>query len=185
MPRWTRPTGRRRAGGSFRDPTLEWPAVGIAETLAAFWQSLLDLTSRFVIPDWAALVGLLPVFLVLLVLGPLLTLLALVWLVYLVRRPRTGIAVDEGPWPLLPDADGRLEPPLGEPYCSRHRLVFGAGTDTCPLDGEALTFICPKCHLARAAGLARCGNCGLVAVPGRRLRPLAPVVPPPGGTAAA
>lgn len=160
-------------------------SVAIVETLQRFWQSLLDLTSQFVIPDWASLVGLLPIFLAVLVLGPLLTILALLWLVYLARRPRTAIAVDEGPWPLEVGPAGRLEPPLGEPYCSTHRLVFGAGTVTCPLDGERLAFLCPKCHLARAAGLPRCGNCGLIAVPGRRIRPLAPAVPPAGGAAAA
>lgn len=159
--------------------------MAIVDALTGFWNALLELTSRFVIPDWSALVGLLPVFLVLLVLGPLLTLLALGWLVYLVRRPRIGLAVDEGPWPLELGPDGRPAPPLGEPYCPSHRLVFGAGATVCPLDGGRLTLVCPKCRLARAADLERCGNCGLVAVPGRRVRPMAPALPPPGGAAVA
>lgn len=157
----------------------------MADALSSFWQSLLDLTSQVVIPDWAALVGLLPVFLVLLVLGPLITALALLWLVYVARRPRSAIELDEGPWPIQPDSEGRLEPPLAEPYCPAHGLVYRAGAVRCPLDGSILLFRCPKCRLARPAGEARCGNCGLVAVPGRALRPVAPASPPPGGAALA
>jgi hypothetical protein len=159
--------------------------VAIADTLARFWQAVLDLTSQFVIPDWAALVGLLPVFLVLLVLGPLLTLLAGVWLVYLVRRPTAAVEIDDGPWPMAAGPGGEIEPPLAEPYCANDRLVLRAGTDVCPLDGMPLLFVCPKCRLARPASLARCGNCGLVAIPGRRSRPLVPAARPPGGAAAA
>ncbi len=80
----------------------------MADALSSFWQSLLDLTSQVVIPDWAALVGLLPVFFVLLVLGPLVTLLAFLWLVYIVRRPRPTIEFDEGPWLIQPDLEGLL-----------------------------------------------------------------------------
>lgn len=159
--------------------------MALVDTLTRFWQAMLDLTSRLVIPDWAALVGLLPVFLVLFVVGPLVTVLALAWLVYLARRPSAAIALDDGPWPLEVGPDGRPRPPLAEPYCPTHRLVFGAGSATCPLDGEPLTVICPKCRLARSARTNRCGNCGLVALPGHRSRPLAPALPPPGGAAAA
>lgn len=158
--------------------------MAVADTLAHFWQALLDLTSQLVIPDWAALVGLLPVFLVLLVLGPLLTLLAGIWFVYLLRHPKSRIPVDEGPWPMETGPDGHLELPLAEPYCPTHRLIFRAGTDVCPLDGTPLLVLCPKCRLARPASVARCGNCGLLAMPGRPSRPLLPASRPPGSAAA-
>ncbi len=183
-PSWALPPGHSRLGTP-RRPALEWPPVAIADTLARFWQAVLDLTSQLVIPDWAAVVGLLPVFLVLLVLGPLLTLLAGIWLVYLVRRPKPAIEVDDGPWPLEAGPGGALEPPLAQPYCPTHRLVFRAGTENCPLDGAALLVLCPKCRLARPASVTRCGNCGLVAIPGRASRPLVPASRPPGGAAVA
>ena len=69
----------------------------VLETIQAIWQSFLDFISMFVIPDWGALIQLLPVFLVLFVLGPILSLGALVWLVYFLRKPRAPLASDPEP----------------------------------------------------------------------------------------
>ena len=40
-------------------------------------------------PDWGALVGMLPIFLLIGVVGPLLSVLVLGWFIYVVRRPRS------------------------------------------------------------------------------------------------
>ena len=45
------------------------------QTLQDLWHQFLNAISGIVIPDWGALVNLLPVFLVLLVIGPILSLI--------------------------------------------------------------------------------------------------------------
>ena len=57
----------------------------IVDTLEGWWNTLIELTSKFVIPDWGALIGLLPILLLIGVVGPILTLLVLAWFLYLVR----------------------------------------------------------------------------------------------------
>ena len=49
--------------------------------MEGLWNSILELTSQFVIPDWAALIALLPVFLLIVI---------VVWLILLVRRFATA-----------------------------------------------------------------------------------------------
>lgn len=158
---------------------------GIVQQLGNLWTQLLDVTSKLVIPDWGSLVGLLPIFLVIGVLGPLITLLALVWFVYVVRRPRTHVSFEEGPRQAPVGPDGRPEFPTGEPYCLAHALVYPSGATRCPIDGELLSVICPKCGLGRPADIDTCGNCGLVLKVVPRARVLRPAGPPPGGAAAA
>jgi hypothetical protein len=159
--------------------------TGIGDQLAHLWNQLLDLTSQLVIPDWGSLIGLLPLFLVLAVLGPLITILALAWLYYFVTKPRTHVTYEEGPRQAPLDADGRPVFPAGEPYCLAHALVYPSGTIRCPIDGELLSVVCPKCGLGRTADLDTCGNCGLVLKIVPRARVLRPAGPPSGGAAAA
>lgn len=159
--------------------------TGITDQLANLWNQLLDLTSKLVIPDWGSLIGLMPIFLVIAVLGPLLSLLALAWFVYVVRRPRAHVTYEDGPREAPRGADGRPEFPAGEPYCLAHALVYSSGTTRCPIDGEILSVICPKCGLGRSAELDTCGNCGLVLKIIPRSRALRPAGPPPGGAALA
>ncbi len=158
---------------------------GIVDALGRLWNSLLDVTSKLVIPDWGSLVGLLPIFLVIGVIGPLVTLIVLVWLFYLVRKPRTRVTFEEGPHEAPVGADGQPEFPSGEPYCLGHALIYPSGLTRCPIDGELLSVVCPKCGLGRAADIDTCGNCGLVLRIIPRARALRPAGPPPGGAAAA
>ena len=60
----------------------------IVEQLNEFWNSALQTASLFVIPDWGALVALLPVFIFVGVIGPFLTFTVLGSLYYQVRKPR-------------------------------------------------------------------------------------------------
>ena len=80
----------------------------ILEQVAALWNQLIDLTSKFVIPDWGALIGLLPILVVLGVVGPIVTLLVLGWLWYAVRRPRARVRVDDGPVRAEVDAEAQI-----------------------------------------------------------------------------
>ena len=69
----------------------------INEQLTEFWNSALQTASMFVIPDWGALVALLPVFIFVGVVGPFLTFTVLGALLYQVRKPRVKLAFEEGP----------------------------------------------------------------------------------------
>ena len=63
----------------------------IIDTLEQWWNGLLDLMSHLVVPDWGALVNLLPIFLLIGVVGPILSLLVLAWFIYVVRKPRLKV----------------------------------------------------------------------------------------------
>lgn len=157
----------------------------IADLIAALLQSLVDLSSTFVMPDWGALVGLLPIFIVLGVVGPIVTLLVLVWLLYVVRRPRASVAIEDGPQRAPIAEDGSVAFPVGLPYCTADRLVHASGANRCRDCGADLAVICPLCGLGRSAGLDTCGNCGLVLRIEPRARVLRRSGPPPGGAALA
>jgi hypothetical protein len=160
--------------------------VSFTEALDAVWQTILDITSLFVIPDWGALIGLLPVLFFIGVVGPALTLLVLGTLVYLVRKPRARVALVEGPRIAEVGADGEPVFPAGLPYCRRDGLIYASGTLRCDRCSDDLAVICPMCSLGRSALIDTCTNCGLVL----KVKPRAVVVastpgPKPGGAAAA
>jgi hypothetical protein len=156
----------------------------ILDQLNELWQSLIDFTAQFIIPDWNALVGLLPLLLLVGVVGPLVTLVVLAWFIYVVRKPRTAVVFVEGSRPAPRDADGSPIFPRGEPYAATTGLIYPPGT-THDEDGGLLAVICPMCGLGRPAEIDTCSNCGLVLRVARRARALRPAGPPPGGTAAA
>lgn len=157
----------------------------MAETLGALFNKLVEVTSLFVIPDWGALITLLPVLLVLGVIGPILSLLVLVWLVYVVRRPRAKVGYEEGPEQVPVAEDGSVAFPVGLPYCTADRLVYPSGAHRCRTCGADLAVVCPMCGLGRSAGVTTCGNCGLVLKVETRARVVRSSGPPPGGAAAA
>ena len=155
------------------------------ESLQSGWHSFLDLISGIIIPDWAALIGLLPVFLFFGVIMPIITLLALAWLWYAVRKPRARLTLVEGPRAARLDAAGAPTYPTGEPFCTRDHLVYASGRVECDTCHQALSVVCPKCGVGRSASLSTCGNCGLVLKLVPRARSLRPAGPPRGGAAAA
>jgi hypothetical protein len=161
--------------------------VSIIEQLSNLWNQILAFLAPLVIPDWGALVGLLPIFVVVGVLGPVLSLLALVWLIYMIRKPRTKLTLIEGPRPAALDASGRPIYPSGYPYCARDALIYPSGATVCDRCHEELVVTCPKCGIGRPARIDTCPNCGLILKIDRsaQVRALVPTGPPPGGAAAA
>lgn len=157
----------------------------MVDALESFWNGLLDVTSRFVIPDWEALIGLLPVFLVIGVLGPILSLLLLAHLIYFLRKPRAPMAEPPEPVRAPIAADGVPTFPRGEPFCYRDALIYPAGATRCDTCGDDLTVRCPKCEVARPASIDTCGNCGLVLKVRPQNQVVRPAAPPPGGRAIA
>jgi hypothetical protein len=157
----------------------------VIESLQNAWHGFLNLISGIVIPDWGALIGLLPVFLFLGVIMPILTLLVLGWLLYVVRKPRPRVTFAEGPRPAPIGAGGRPVYPTGEPFCTRDLLVYPSGATQCEVCKDPLSVICPKCGVGQAASVTTCGNCGLVLKVANRGRALRPAGPPRGGAALA
>lgn len=161
--------------------------MNLVDQLQQIWNSILDVTSLFVLPDWGALIGLLPLALLILLLGPILSILAIVWVIYFIRKPRARLKLIEGPYPAPLDAEGQPVYPSGEPYCARDGLVYASGRTTCDRCRDELVVDCPKCGIARQARIETCPSCGLVLRIERdaELRALRPAGPPPGGAAAA
>ena len=160
--------------------------MSITETLESVWDQILQITSLFVIPDWGALIQLMPVFIFLGVVGPLITFLVLGILGYQIAKPRTKVEFVEGPRTAELDADGQPIFPPGLPHCRAHELIFPSGTTLCDRDGTQLTVVCPMCGLGRLAVVDTCTNCGLVLKVKSRAVAVRPSSgPKPGGAAAA
>lgn len=153
--------------------------------LGQLFQGLIDVLTPILIPDWRALIDLLPVFLLIGVVGPLISLLALGWFVYFVGKPRARIPyVEPQPTPARL-VEGRPVYPAGEPYCAFDQLVYPSGATRCETCGRDLAVTCPKCSTGRQAFVDTCGTCGLVLRIDRTVPALRPAGPPPGGAAAA
>ena len=157
----------------------------MGDAIGQLFQGVINFLTPILIPDWRALIDLLPVFLLLGVVGPIFSLLALGWFVYVVGRPRSRV-------PYRPPApvparivDGMPEYPTGEPYCAFDRLVYPPGSTRCTSCGRDLAVTCPKCGTGRQAWVDTCGTCGLVLRIDRTVPALRPAGPPPGGAAAA
>jgi hypothetical protein len=160
--------------------------VSVIDQLNQLWNGLLDFLKNLVIPDWGALINLLPLFLVLGVLGPIFSILVLAWFIYIVRKPRTGVQYAEGPRRAELDADSVPIFPPGLPHCLSDGLIYPSGTSRCAEDGNELWVTCPMCGLGRSAQIKTCGNCGLVLNVKNRAITAGPVAgPPPGGAAVA
>lgn len=156
----------------------------MTEALQQAWHGVLDLISGIVIPDWGALIGLLPIFLLIAVVAPLLSLLVLGWFIYVVRAPRAHLKIVEGAVAAAV-VNGQTAYPSGEPYCPVDQLVYPSGAARCDVCHRELLVRCPKCEAGRQARVDTCGNCGLVLKIENRGRALRPAGPPPGGAAAA
>ena len=163
------------------------PDVTIVEALEAAWSQILEITALFVIPDWSALIALLPVFIVIGVLGPVLSLLALGTVVYQIRKPRVVSGpIQEGPTVAEIGAGGEPVFPPGLPHCRRDGLVYASGARRCDVCHDDLAVSCPMCSVGRSALLDTCGNCGLVLrIETRALTTVRRAGPKPGGAAAA
>ena len=157
----------------------------VLDQISRLWSDFLGFVSKLVIPDWAGLIQLLPVFVVILIVGPLLSLAVLAWLGYGITRPRVKIRYSEGTKIAPRDHLGRPIVPAGEPYCPRDGLIYPTGTLRCDVDRTDLLLRCPKCDVVRTAGIAACGNCGLKLDLAPRAMIISTDGPPPGGAAIA
>ena len=170
----------------------------IIDQIGKLWSDFLAFLSTIIIPDWASLIALLPLFLLIGVVGPILSIMLLAWLGYGVTKPRTKVSYVEGvrtaplnhlgvEVPTSADVEIAAEPifPAGEPYCPLDGFVYPFGTTRCDRDKKLLSVRCPKCELVREADIDTCGNCGLVL----KIQPRALIIatdgPPPGGAAVA
>ena len=159
----------------------------IIDSLNELWSTILKTIALFVIPDWNAVIGLLPLLVFLGIVGPLMTLLPLGILIYQVRKPRVkGVRFEEGPRQAVTGEDGRPIFPPGLPHCRRDALIYPSGSVRCERCHDGLAVICPMCGLGRPALVDTCTNCGLVL----KVKPSAVVVrrsagPKPGGAAVA
>lgn len=155
------------------------------DAIGQIFQHVIDFLQPILLPDWRALIDLLPIFLLIGVLGPLLSLLILGWFVYVLGKPRSRISYAE-PVPVAARlVDGKPVYPSGEPYCALDQLVYPAGSTRCEICSHDLTVVCPKCGTGRQAWVDTCGTCGLVLRIDRTVPALRAVTPPPGGAAAA
>jgi len=160
--------------------------VTITETLDQIWNGILEITSLFVIPDWGALIGLLPILIFLGVVGPLLTFTMLGAMGYQITKPRTKVAFVEGPRVAELDEGGQPVFPVGLPFCRRDGLVYRSGATTCDRCSEELAVVCPMCGLGRLAAIDTCSNCGLVLQVKAKPVPVPTTSgPKPGGAAVA
>ncbi len=161
--------------------------MSIIDQLDQIWNQILDLTSKFVVPDWGALIGLLPLMVLVGLIGPLISLIVLVWVIYLIRKPRPKLKIDEGPRAAPLDDAGQPIYPTGYPYCARDGLIYPSGSTVCDRCQDELVVTCPKCGIGRQARIDTCENCGLILRIDKnaQTRHLQPAGPPPGGAAAA
>jgi hypothetical protein len=153
--------------------------------LNGLWNTILDITKMFVIPDWGSVVGLLPLLIFLGVVGPLLTFTLLGVLVYQGAKPRAKVQVETGAHQARTGADGLPIFPPGLPFCRADRLIFPSGTLRCDRDSSELAVICPMCALGRPAVIDTCPNCGLVLKVKPRPVAIGPAAGPKAGGAAA
>ena len=159
--------------------------MSVIDEISKLWSGFLGFLSTIIIPDWAGLIALLPIFVLIGVVGPLLSLMVLGWMGYEILKPRTKVRYDEGAKVAPLDHLGQPIFPSGEPYCTTDGLIFPGGTVRCERDGAPLLVRCPKCDVTRAAAIDTCGNCGLILKIAPRAMIVATDGPPPGGAAAA
>ena len=157
----------------------------LIDAIEGLWNTILETLSLFVLPDWASLIGLLPILIFLGVVGPLLTFTALGIFLYQVRKPRIKVSYEEGPRKAELDEAGEPIFPPGLPHCRRDALIFPSGAVRCDVSNEPLTVICPMCGVGRNAEIDTCGNCGLVLKIETRPLAVRRGRPKPGGAAVA
>lgn len=157
----------------------------IIDQISTTWTEFLNWLSTVIIPDWGALIALLPLFILLGVVGPLLTLGIMAWLGYGITKPRTKVKYVEGNRVAPLDPLGKPIFPAGAPYCPLDGLIYAFGQTRCDRDQTLLQVRCPKCALVRDSDIQTCGNCGLVLKVEPRTLVVATDGPPPGGAAVA
>jgi hypothetical protein len=124
--------------------------------------SLLELTSFFILPDWNDVIQhMLPAAVVLMVLGPVVTLLVLYWLYQWLHMPRFRVRpaeIDAVPVPR--DDQGEPVVPASVPFCSFDGLLYPARETRCRECRQELSVRCPVDDTLRSASEQTCAACG-------------------------
>lgn len=153
------------------------------------WSAFLDFLQSIMVPDWNALISMLPFFLILGVVGPILSLMLLMQLWYLFHRRRGRVRrVEEEPTSAPLDADGLPSYPSNVPFCEQHAVIYPASTRNCEIDRAELSVRCPVDQTTRPASQELCRVCGTRYVLGASQTGLAirrQGRPPEGGAAVA
>jgi len=125
------------------------------------WSAFLDLLQSIMVPDWNALISLLPFFVILGVIGPILSIMMLMQLWYLLHRRRGRVRrVEEEPVSAPLDADGTPAFPPNAPFCEEHAVIYPAGARSCEIDRAELSVRCPIDQTTRPASQELCRVCG-------------------------
>jgi hypothetical protein len=156
----------------------------IGSRIAELINALMGIIALIVAPNWGALIGLLPLFLI-----PLVALwffaTGSAWGLKALTQPRASLRLaDESPQAAPRDAAGLPIYPVGRPFDTRGAQIYPVGS-LLSLSGEPLQISCPGCSAVRLAELARCNACGMEIRFHTRVHLERPAGPPPGGAARA
>lgn len=130
--------------------------------LRSVFDTLLELTSFFILPNWNDVIQfMLPAAVVLFLLGPVITLLVLYWLYQWLHMPRFRVRPAEvGPVPVPRDEAGEPLVPASVPYCSHDGLLYPAKETRCRECRHELSVRCPVDDTLRSASEQTCAACG-------------------------
>ncbi len=124
-------------------------------------QGFLDLLRSVIVPDWDALISMLPLFLILGVVGPILTLMMIMQLWYVLHRRRGRVRkVDAEPVSASLSVNGTPVFPPNVPFCEEHAVIYPADARTCEIDRAELSVRCPIDDTTRLASQELCRVCG-------------------------
>jgi hypothetical protein len=156
----------------------------IAARIAEFFAWLSTIVPALITPNWAALIGLLPLFIAPLVLLWLVSTGGIWALVGLTKRGARLKISTPLPTPAPLGTDGRPHFPAGRPYAASEATIYPNGS-TRSLRGEPLLIACPSCLAVRVAERSTCDACGLELRARTLIALERPAGPPPGGAARA
>ena len=156
----------------------------IGSRIAELINALMGIIALIVTPNWGALIGLLPLFIV-----PIVALwffaTGSAWGLKALTQPRVSLRpADEAPQAAQRDAAGLPIYPAGRPFDARNALIYPIGARR-SIGGESLQLSCPGCGAVRLAELTSCNACGMEIRLRNRVQLERPVGPPPGGAARA
>ncbi len=125
------------------------------------FSAFLDFLQSIMVPDWNALISMLPLFLILGVVGPILSIMMLMQLWYLFHRRRGRVRrVEDEPIAAPLDTDGTPVFPPNVPFCEEHAVIYPAGQRRCEVDRAELSVRCPIDQTTRFASQDLCRVCG-------------------------
>ncbi|MEO7118868.1 MAG: hypothetical protein ABIZ34_07850, partial [Candidatus Limnocylindrales bacterium] len=125
------------------------------------WTSFLAWLQSLIVPDWNAVISILPLLLVLGVVGPILSLMMLMQVWYLLHRQRGHVRVaDADARPAERGSEGDPIFAANVPFCEKHALVYPANIRICEIDRVELSVRCPIDSTTRPATQELCRACG-------------------------